>query len=218
MTVRPDADLADLLCTRLCHDLAGPVGAVVAGMELVSDEEDPLLARETVALLKYSADAVSSRLRFLRMAFGISSAVERNAADLSTICEEWAQATANGVDVQWGDGCSDLSTSGDVGRMILCMVMLSAECLVRGGTVLVRSGPSCHDSGVVVAATGTQVIPVPELGDLLSGRPVVPGPRNAPAILLRQLAERAGWHLSHSVAEGEIRLQAILGRSRRSGL
>ncbi|WP_245183214.1 MULTISPECIES: histidine phosphotransferase family protein [unclassified Haematospirillum] len=203
-----DADLADLLCTRLCHDLAGPVGAVVAGMELMADEDDPRLARETVALLKGSADAVSSRLRFLRTVFGMSLAGERDLADLATLCDEWIRATKSGITLLWGDDFDRQSTPGYVGRMILCMIMLAADHLVRGGSISVRSGGEHSGRGVVVAATGTQVTLIPDLDDLLSGQPVVPGPRNAPVVLLHQLAMRAEWRLSHAFSKREITLCA----------
>jgi histidine phosphotransferase ChpT len=34
-------DLAGLLCSRLCHDLLSPVGALNNGLELMADEQDP---------------------------------------------------------------------------------------------------------------------------------------------------------------------------------
>ena len=69
-----EVDLATDLCTRLCHDLAGSVGAVVAGAELIEDEEDPVQIRETASLLMQAAESVAVRLRFLRLAFGTAPA------------------------------------------------------------------------------------------------------------------------------------------------
>jgi hypothetical protein len=34
-------DLASLLCSRLCHDMLSPVGALTNGLELLADEKDP---------------------------------------------------------------------------------------------------------------------------------------------------------------------------------
>ena len=34
-------DLSSLLCSRLCHDLLSPVGALNNGIELLADEQDP---------------------------------------------------------------------------------------------------------------------------------------------------------------------------------
>ena len=61
--------LAQLLCTRLCHDLAGPIGAVSAGVELMGTDPS-LIDDETLALLSGSAEAASRKLKFLRIAFG----------------------------------------------------------------------------------------------------------------------------------------------------
>ncbi len=61
--------MAQLLCTRLCHDLAGPIGAVSAGVELMGTDPS-LIDDETLALLSGSAEAASRKLKFLRIAFG----------------------------------------------------------------------------------------------------------------------------------------------------
>ncbi len=58
-----DLELARLLCTRLCHDLAGPIGAVAAGVELIG--QDPSMAdAETISLIGDSSGAASRKLRF----------------------------------------------------------------------------------------------------------------------------------------------------------
>ena len=64
-----DLELAQLLCTRLCHDLAGPVGAVAAGVELIGG--DPAQAdMETLGLIGSSSAAASLKLKFMRTALG----------------------------------------------------------------------------------------------------------------------------------------------------
>ena len=40
-----DVDFASLLCSRLCHDLVGPVGSIYNGVELLADEDDPDMRR-----------------------------------------------------------------------------------------------------------------------------------------------------------------------------
>ena len=64
-----DLQLGQLLCTRLCHDLAGPIGAVSAGVELIGSDPT-LIGGETLALLSGSAESVARKLKFLRIAFG----------------------------------------------------------------------------------------------------------------------------------------------------
>src|SRR5690606_41497048 len=58
----------ELLCSRLCHDLVGPVGAVNNGLELV--EEDPSSLDDIMPLLTSSARQAWKRLDFFRIAFG----------------------------------------------------------------------------------------------------------------------------------------------------
>ena len=64
-------DLAALLCSRVCHDLISPAGAIVNGLEVLeekdSDEETKTFALD---LIKRSARTASARLQFCRLAFG----------------------------------------------------------------------------------------------------------------------------------------------------
>ena len=64
-----ETDLAALLGSRLCHDLIGPIGAIGNGVELL------LLSRtatDELALLSESVTALTARLRFYRIAFGLA--------------------------------------------------------------------------------------------------------------------------------------------------
>src|SRR5437588_10866895 len=63
-------DLASLLCSRLCHDLMSPVGALNNGIELLADEQDPEMRDKCLELLADSARASANKLRFFRLAFG----------------------------------------------------------------------------------------------------------------------------------------------------
>ena len=63
-------DLAALLCSRVCHDLISPVGAIVNGLEVLEEEKDAEMRGHALALIKSSANEASSRLQFCRLAFG----------------------------------------------------------------------------------------------------------------------------------------------------
>src|SRR5919109_1935935 len=63
-------DLASLLCSRLCHDLMSPVGALNNGIELLADETDPEMREKCLELLADSARASANKLKFFRLAFG----------------------------------------------------------------------------------------------------------------------------------------------------
>ena len=63
-------DLAALLCSRVCHDVISPVGAIVNGLEVLDDEKDEEMRQFAVDLIKRSAKTASARLQFCRLAFG----------------------------------------------------------------------------------------------------------------------------------------------------
>ena len=63
-------DLASLLCSRLCHDLLSPVGALSNGIELLRDERDPEMRQRCMELLEQSARISADKLKFFRLAFG----------------------------------------------------------------------------------------------------------------------------------------------------
>lgn len=63
-------DLASLLCSRLCHDMLSPVGALSNGLELLADEKDPEMRQRCFELLEQSAKASADKLKFFRLAFG----------------------------------------------------------------------------------------------------------------------------------------------------
>ena len=66
-----DLDLAALLCSRVCHDVISPVGAIANGLELIDDPDMDADTKETaLAMVRSSARTASAKLKFCRIAFG----------------------------------------------------------------------------------------------------------------------------------------------------
>src|SRR3954447_2309193 len=63
-------DLAALLCSRVCHDLISPTGAIVNGLEVLEEAKDEETKEFALDLIKKSAKTASARLQFCRIAFG----------------------------------------------------------------------------------------------------------------------------------------------------
>ncbi|HXL67795.1 MAG TPA: histidine phosphotransferase family protein [Xanthobacteraceae bacterium] len=68
-------DLAALLCSRLCHDVISPVGAIVNGLEVLEDERDEGMKQVAMDLVRKSAKQATARLQFARLAFGAAGSV-----------------------------------------------------------------------------------------------------------------------------------------------
>src|SRR5262245_51651310 len=70
MIILDPLDLAALLCSRVCHDVISPVGAIVNGLEVLEDENDASMRDFALDLIRKSARQASARLQFARLAFG----------------------------------------------------------------------------------------------------------------------------------------------------
>lgn len=133
-----DLRVAQLMCSRLCHDLVGPAGAVNAGVEFL-DEANGNDAG-ALALVSSSGRHVTHRLAFFRVAFGfaggadgaLSLAEARGLADRMLL--------GGRVDLDWPLTDADTQTPQplDTIRLVLCQVLLAADALPRGGRIEVR--------------------------------------------------------------------------------
>lgn len=133
--------LSAVVATRLCHDLAGPVGALNAGIELLADETDAAFITETVALLRHSAEAAAARLKLLRLAFGVVTAGATGAGDLHGVVRGFVAATGSPVELDWGlDPAQAVSDPQAQGILLLCLAGL--DCLRQGGSLRVSAAVS----------------------------------------------------------------------------
>ena len=70
-------DLAALLCSRVCHDLISPVGAIMNGLEVMEEGKDEETSKFAMDLIKKSARTASAKLQFCRIAFGAAGSAGR---------------------------------------------------------------------------------------------------------------------------------------------
>jgi histidine phosphotransferase ChpT len=136
-------DLAALLCSRVCHDVISPVGAIINGLEVLDGEEDEEMRAVAMELIKKSAISASARLQFCRLAFGAAGSfgamidtgdAEKAARDLF----------ANGRTVlQWG-GDRRMASRSAV-KLLLNLCLIAASAIHRGGVIAVDISGE-HDS------------------------------------------------------------------------
>jgi histidine phosphotransferase ChpT len=73
---RPDdTTLAALISSKICHDLAGQIGAINNGLELLEEEKDEDTRYYALELIHNSAKAAWAQLDFARLAFGVSASL-----------------------------------------------------------------------------------------------------------------------------------------------
>src|SRR5688572_310175 len=125
-------DLASLLCSRLCHDLLSPVGALNNGLELMADEQDPEMRERCLELLEESAKASASKLKFFRLAFGAGGGFGDN------IDTQEARSALEGLfgaekRTEFGWMVSDDDLPKGAVKLLLNLALIAGDALVRGG-------------------------------------------------------------------------------------
>jgi histidine phosphotransferase ChpT len=191
--------LAELLCSRLCHDLAGAVGAVSAGAELLA-EEGPAspMAAEAVSLLADSAASMTARLKFLRLALGSSSSsapAEARPLAIAYLDKGYPQG-------EWRlDWPADQgpAASPDHAKLLLNLICLAQDCLPRGGTISVRP-----TEAAMVVARGDTVTTGESVQGLAAGELNGLGPRAGQGAYAAFLATRLGGAVACRQGPGEI--------------
>lgn len=204
-------DLASLLCSRLCHDLLSPVGALSNGLELLASEQDPEMRRRCFELLEQSARISTDKLKFFRLAFGAAGGF----GDAVPISEARAlvDALAAGNDrlqIEWQLGGDRLPKPAV--KTLLNFVLIGLDALVRGGTLQIAAEQRDATAEIVVRASGKKIAFDPEIGRALDGR-LAQGElssRTAPAAMVRRLADSLGGQLQQACGEEALVLGAVL--------
>ena len=192
MTIAP-VDFASLLCSRLCHDLLSPVGALNNALELLADETDPEMRARCLELLNESARASANKLKFFRLAFGAAGGFG-DAVDARE-----AKAAIDGlfgsdgrVEINWLVEEATLSKTAI--KVLLNIVLIAGDALVRGGRLDIGVEVAGRRTEIVVRAEGPRLVLDPELRTALTGETGENAltPRAAAAWLVHQLAVESG--------------------------
>jgi histidine phosphotransferase ChpT len=162
-----EIEFAALMVSRVCHDLVGPLGAVVNGMEVLEDERDAEMRADAIRLVTSSAEQALARIQFMRIAFGAAGSAGAE-LDLAEIGRLVSGLLAGGkITLAWEAG--SLYWPKDWAKLLMNATLLAADCLPRGGTVTVRIGPDPGVPSFRIHGTGTHVRVAEDVQRLLKG-------------------------------------------------
>ena len=169
MTSLTPLDLAALLCSRVCHDVISPVGAIINGLEVLDGEQDEEMRTVAMELIKKSAISAAARLQFCRLAFGAAGSygalidtgdAEKAARDLfanSRTTLEWSgerrMASRNSV------------------KLLLNLCLIAAGAAPRGGVIAVDLSGEGDAMTMCVEARGPNARLSHSAADFLSNTP-----------------------------------------------
>ena len=197
-----ETKLAEMLCTRLCHDLTGPIGAVNNGAEFLGEEGFDM-QNEAVQLILSSAHEAVHRLMFYRLAYGrVNDSGEACLADKKQIAQDFFSGTK--VKLDWPDSHTDacgISISMKMARLILNLMIITGAAMIRGGTLSVRITGNDEEKQIQVTAHGDTIKLDPETVAILKGEgdDGMLSPKSAQPFLTMKLAEEVGASLAFNL-------------------
>jgi histidine phosphotransferase ChpT len=205
-----DLRVSELLMSRLCHDLAGPIAALGNGAEMLGDA-DPDFAAEAMRLVGDSAVQAAARLRFYRFAYGYGGEGMAVAGAPSELAARFFAATTTACD--YAPSARRLPLPWQ--KLACNLLLVGAKGLPRGGTLLVDAGAA----GLVLDAVGRAAALAPEL--LAALRLTMPTaaltPGTVQAYFAGLLARELGCRLWVGAAEaGRFRIGASAAADERS--
>jgi histidine phosphotransferase ChpT len=163
-------DLAALLCSRVCHDVISPVGAIVNGLEVLDGEEDPEMREIAMDLIKKSAASASARIQFCRLAVGAAGSLT------ASIDTGDAENVARGLlvnektSLRWN--VTRRLVPKNIVKLCLNLCLIGAGAIPRGGVLSVSMEGGEEISAVrIVAESGAARLPH-AAAKLFSGEPV----------------------------------------------
>ena len=197
-----DMRVVELLCSRLCHELVSPVGAINNGVELI-EEMGAEMADEAIGLIAHSADQASRRLRLLRLAYGTAGGDKTGLTEVAQAADGYF--AGGKIKLEWPPGRIEQACRLQPGtaKVLLNLVILAEEALAYGGRIAVEPG---RDGNPVVSAAGRNAGLKAESAQALTGDIAIDSltPRTVHAYVTGQFAQYLGLQVVASQDSPEV--------------
>ena len=160
-------DLAALLCSRVCHDLISPVGAIVNGLEVLEEAKDEETKNFALDLIKKSARTGSAKLQFCRIAFGAagSAGAQIDLGDAETISRGFLEDDK--TKLAWNLPRALLAKKRV--KLLLNLLLIAGQTIPRGGRLTIDPIGAGEGMGFKISAAGTNAKITPATAALLAG-------------------------------------------------
>jgi histidine phosphotransferase ChpT len=167
-------DLAAMLCSRVCHDLINPVGAVNNGLQTLADPAQAAMADFAKEMIANAAQQAQAKLEYARLAFGASSTA---GTEFDTReCERVAKILfgVEKADLEWT--ITPMFLPKNKAKLLMNMLIIAAASVPRGGNVTVSIEGEAGKETLMLTATSDPekkqktLMPM-EVEGLLAGNP-----------------------------------------------
>lgn len=201
-------DLAALLCSRVCHDVISPVGAINNGLELLDEGGADADAMD---LIRTSALNASVRLKFARLAFGASGSVGASidTGEAERAAKDFAAAEKK-TEVSWV-GPRAIIAKNRV-KLLLNLFLVAYGAIPRGGNIEVTLENPEFEAKFTITAKGRLMRIPPKFAEICSGalEEAIDAHSIQPYYTVL-LAEESGMELSYNATPEELTFVATMG-------
>jgi histidine phosphotransferase ChpT len=201
-------DLAALLCSRVCHDVIGPVGAIINGLEMLDEEQDAEIRGFALELIKKSAGQASARLQFCRLAFGAAGAAGASIDTSEAAMVVRGLFDGERTDLEWNVPPFRMPKNNV--KLILNLCLTAAAAIPRGGVIEVTLCGAGETARITVAAKGANAKLAGHVPLLLAGTPDHPpaGPQDIQAYYAGLVAKAANMILTTAAGVDRVTIEA----------
>ncbi len=201
-----DIEFAAFMVSRVCHDLVGPLGAVVNGLEVMEDERDAAMRADALKIVTSSALQALAKLQFLRIAFGAagSAGAELDVGEVGRLVGGLleggkVQLTWNAPHVNWPKNWA---------KLLMNAALLGADCLPRGGQLAVDVSTDPKAPAFKIIATSPYARLQEEVANAVRGEEAHLDARGIQPFLTHKLSRDLNAGLTVTPREGAVELAA----------
>lgn len=199
-----DLEFSAFLVSKVCHDLVGPLGAVVNGLEVLEDERDAAMRADALKIVTSSAAQALARLQFMRIAFGAagSAGAELDLGEVHRLVD--GLITGGRTSIEWEP--PHVQWPKDWAKLLMNAILIGADCLPRGGVVRIVVRDSAP--GFTITATGQGPRVSEDVQRALHGEVNEHDARGVQPVLTYRLAQGVNAQLSITPREGAVDIVA----------
>jgi histidine phosphotransferase ChpT len=164
-----DLELAALVSSRICHDIINPVGAIMNGLEMLDEDDDPKARDYALHVIRNVTEQASARLKFARLAYGAN----QSAGD--SVDVKMAQEAAHDVLASQPKSKHALVwrmppgfMGKDHAKLLLNLVTLAVTALPKGGEIEIVATGDLAAPKLTLRCRGADARPPQYLGELIA--------------------------------------------------
>lgn len=174
--------ISELICTRISHDVIGNVGAVANAVELL-EEGDMDFLDDIRSILKTSSTVLTARLKFFRLAFGLSNS---NLSDIPTVQKIAADYLKTLGNANYPITLELELHSPELCREALLIIMILADTIIKGGRIEAREVDS-HFAAIIHSPSPLSAEKIKNIKTVLQGTMPENMAQYAPVVYLQNI-------------------------------